>query len=662
MIHLNNKKKLFDLVAQGAAVITPNNRLSQALLGDYLLHCHQKTLLKPLCLPYRSFVTTLYQQLVFDAFKANSGHQHHGAALPHPLSQTQCQFLWQQIIKTHPEINYNTGLLQAVMEAWEYCEYWHIRPEDPMFQYTPQTRQFQHWWTVFNQKSKELNTLSEHQLIPYLLTMDEGKRLKQAIKQQTIIWGCFDDFNPQQKVLQQYFNEWGLEQYQYDLKEHNNLPHVLAAKDSKEEYEQLITWLQLKLSQGESRIAVVIPELQHESRYVQRIIQKHFAPDLVNLSLGQGLNEFPLVAHALVWLNLNKTLDYSESALLLQSPYLGFAKAELTERSHYLQDSPLLQKKSISLAYLSNNLESYAPKLAELLKSITPYPKKASIDEWITLFQERLNSLGFPGDHGLSSENYQCLNRFKAIFDEFRQLNLISSELTMHDALSSFAQITQNTIFQAQKTNAPIQISGLLEASGCEFSSLWVMGLTNHSLPKKTRLSAFIPPQLQRELAMPHSSPQRELHFAQQILQRLQRGSEGEIIFSYARMQGEIPSLACPLISEFPHRPLLPLKEKTHSSELIEQEEAYQVPLHEQEQLSGGSALLGNQAKCPFKAFAEHRLNAKALPEHSEGLDNMMKGKIIHRVMELLWQKLQTQEHLIKLSPKQLDQAHRPGD
>src|SRR4029079_3574934 len=117
----------------------------------------------------------------------------------------------------------------------------------------------------------------------------------------------------------------------------------------------------------------------------------------------------------------------------------------------------------------------------------------------------------------------------------------ISATLNKKEALDALTHLIENTIFQAKKTNAPIQISGLLEASGCEFDSLWVMGLTDQCLPQNTRLSAFIPPQLQRELLMPHSLPARELQFAKQTLQRLQRGSD-TTVFSYSKLQGDNPN------------------------------------------------------------------------------------------------------------------------
>jgi ATP-dependent helicase/nuclease subunit B len=643
MHELNNKNKLLDLLAQGAVVITPNNRLSASLLKQFFSYRSDKTVDKPICLPYSTFIVNAYQQVQF---------LNPSVLRPTLLNQSQCQHLWQAIIKAETSITYSEGLLKAVIQAWEHSLQWEISPEEHQtFDYTPQTRQFQSWWQIYNKKLKDINAISEHQLIPYLLNANY------SFLSQPVVWVSFDDFTPQQLSLQQCLNNQGLMQYCYDLKDNTALPQVLEAQDNKEEYQQLISWLQIKIEQGEQHIGVVVPNLEQESRFLHRMMLNHFDPALFNISLGQALSDFSLVAHALSWLSLdNLSLNYQETTLLLQSSYIGSAKEEFIARSHYLQESALLQDQNVHLPTLINDLQNLAPKLSSLLGHIKPYPKTASIQEWINLFQERLNAMGFPGDTGLDSKNYQCFNRFITVFDEFRQLSRICTSLTVNEALDAFTHLTDNTIFQAQKTNAPIHISGLLEASGCEFDSLWVMGLTDQCLPQKTRLSAFIPPKMQRELHMPHSVPERELHFAKQTLQRLQRGS-GSTVFSYSRLQGDSPNLPCALITDFPAFERFNVEQKAADlSALITMEEDYTVPLGAEERISGGTALLANQAKCPFKAFAEHRLRAKASLKTSDGLDSKEKGQLIHKVMEILWKTLGSQTELLHINASVLEQ------
>jgi ATP-dependent helicase/nuclease subunit B len=639
---LNNKEQLFLLLAQETTVLTPNNRLSDSILHSYFIQSTNQIVDKPQCMPYRVALIKAYEQ-----------HNYLNPHKTHPtlLNEAQCQHLWRQIIQSHTHITYSEGLLKAVMSAWERCQHWQIHDDNPTFNYTNQTQLFQQWWQLFAAQLKQQNFITEYQLIPYLLNANS------LLFSQDVIWACFDDFTPQQLQLQEHLHKKGFAQYQYDLEEKLTTTEVLAAQDNKEEYQQLMAWLALKVHEGNQRIGVVVPNLEQESRVLQRIVAHHFKSNLYNISLGQSLSTYSLVAHALCWLNLDDAyISAHQANLLLQSPYLGGSKEEFMARSEYLQESTLLEKPILALTTFIEKLQPHTPILAQLLNNISPYPPIATVQGWILLFQERLNNLGFPGEYGLNSENYQCFNRFIILFDELRQLALLNSSLTKSDALSTLRFLTENTIFQAQKNNATIQISGLLEASGCEFDSLWVMSLTDQCLPKKVQLSAFIPPQLQRELYMPHSLPARELQFAQHMIQRLQR-SASSVVFSYAQLQGDNPNLPCSLISKLPQFARLPLdpKQVLHL-DLLSIEEDFTIPLRSAELVSGGTAILTNQAKCPFKAFAEHRLRARALLETADGLDNKERGQIIHKVMELLWQMLKDQQKLLHLAPDILEQ------
>lgn len=642
MLEVNTKIQLLNLITQGAVVITPNNRLSGSLLSDYFAYCSQDTLFKPQCLPYTQALLQAFEQLRFNCYEMTH---------PYLLNELQCHYLWQIIIQETPGISYSEGLVKAVIQAWRLCEQWQIDPQHHAFSHTPQTQTFQLWWQTFNERLSVLNALHEHQLVPYLL------KTQYPLFKTPIVWVCFDEFTPQQMSLQTYLNNQGLSQYRYDLSNSpSSPPKLFAAENTKQEYQQLIHWLQLKLEQGEQNIGVVVPELQQESRALQRLLLHHFDFSLFNISLGESLSDYPLVAHALIWLQLDSVCTPKEATLLLQSPYIEAADEEFLSRTQFLQDSPIVQHANYTLHQLSQALINDAPKLAGLLTNLNSYPLSASPHEWVNLFQKRLNNLGFPGNYGLNSVQYQCYQRFVALFDEFRQLAIIQTTFSMKEALNALTKLANSTIFQAQKKNAPINISGLLEASGCEFDSLWVMGLSDHCLPAKTQLSAFIPPQLQRDLYMPHSTAARELHFAKQTLNRLQRGSNSTV-FSYSKLQGDRPNLPSALINHYP--PYLP-----EVIELIVQQpsflttlnEDYSVPLKANESITGGTALLANQAKCPFKAFAEHRLTAKALPQVTEGIDNKERGKSIHRIMELLWLRLHNQHNLLNTPQEELEQ------
>ena len=61
----------------------------------------------------------------------------------------------------------------------------------------------------------------------------------------------------------------------------------------------------------------------------------------------------------------------------------------------------------------------------------------------------------------------------------------------------------------------------------------------------------------------------------------------------------------------------------------------------------GGTRILADQAACPFRAFARHRLAAEALEEPVEGLDARARGLLLHTLMKELWTELKGSAGLV---------------
>lgn len=638
---IKEKAKLIQLMREGAIVIAPNNRLSSELLNDFGKDQIQLVQDKPYCLPYSAFLQERYKNCV-----------HNSAQTMHPLilNNEQHNYLWRKVLTNEGREQINEGLLEAVKEAWTRCHLWQLDLDHPAFTLTPQTCQFQHWAAQFQNELTQLNALTEVQLVDYLLTQPKRNR------SEILIWACFDDYTPQQRALQNYFQEQGCENHHYDLTAIDSRVFQFEAKEDNDEKQQLVLWLRERLAQGEQRIAVVVPDLQTQSKSLQRLLQKELPLGTFNISLGQHLQDYALVAHALCWLELNdQQLDREKARLLLHSPYLAFSQTEMLVRAQLMEDSVALKEPQVDAAAFYKELNRYCPKLAELLKKLAAYPDKASPQQWINTFKDRLMTLGFPGEYSLSSASYQCYQRLMGLFDDFKQLTLINGSMSKSEALTTLNNMAKSTIFQPKKAPASIHVLGLLEASGCTFDSLWMMGLTDQALPQKARLSAFIPIALQRDNLMPHASPARELQLAEKTLSRLANSSR-EIVFSFPRLSADKPNLASPLIVHLPQFSSNFLAKTPRESLLVDWIEDYKIPLTPEERITGGTTILANQAKCPFRAFAAHRLQAKAGLEVSDGPDARERGQLIHKVMELLWLSLQSQKNLLSLSKEQLDQ------
>ncbi len=71
-----------------------------------------------------------------------------------------------------------------------------------------------------------------------------------------------------------------------------------------------------------------------------------------------------------------------------------------------------------------------------------------------------------------------------------------------------------------------------------------------------------------------------------------------------------------------------------------------------QESLSAKVAVLEDQAACPFRAFARHRLGLQQPNDLREGLTASQKGSLLHRILQYLWADWRDQSGLLAMLQK----------
>ncbi len=293
-------------------------------------------------------------------------------------------------------------------------------------------------------------------------------------------------------------------------------------------------------------------------------------------------------------------------------------------------------------------------------------PKQASANEWAVWFGKWLNGAGWAYGRALSSHEYQIAEAWKKLLIDFGTLDAIAGRFSFVTALARINNMASSRIFQPQSSDAPVQILGLYEVIGLRFDHLWVMGLHDNAWPPSPRPDPFVPSALQLRHNMPHSTQARELMVARGITERLSR-SAAEVVFSYPKQSTEEPLRPAPLITGFPEVQEQELKlwsgqswrDRIGESSLLEQEDTDEVPSLSLQQASGGSAIFKYQSLCPFRAFAELRLGARSMDSIHSGLDAMQRGKLLHSVLQIFWQDVKDQKHLLDMSQGQLDEIVR---
>jgi probable DNA repair protein len=239
--------------------------------------------------------------------------------------------------------------------------------------------------------------------------------------------------------------------------------------------------------------------------------------------------------------------------------------------------------------------------------------------------------------------------------------------MTRAAALALLRRLASETLFQPRSGDAPVQVLGLYEANGLNFDHLWVMGLHGSAWPDAARPDPFLPLSLQREHGLPHCDPERERAWAEQMTMDL-AASAPSVIFSHPGREGTEELLCSPLIEDFESVDATLLEAAAfeswgqsirRSGTLESVPPADPLPLR-LSKARGGSQLFRNQAACPFKAFAEHRLGAQPLDRLQIGLGAMRRGSVLHDIMESLWRELETQQALLALDAAEMQRlVHR---
>jgi probable DNA repair protein len=502
----------------------------------------------------------------------------------------------------------------------------------------------------------------------------------------------FDELPPQHRQLLDTFAERGCHWRRKELISSNARAYKLPTSSVESEIRLAALWARQQAEKGDVQsIAIVVPNLQERRPTIVRIFDEHLAaPRLLegvssnnilserpyNISLGISLLKVPIIQTALIILQLSlRPLPVGELTQLLCSPFLGGAETESNRRA--LLDATLRQlgeqKAGLSrLLSLSRPLETsteqrsyHAPLLCQALERLSALakqrPRRQSARAWATYFNDTLSSAGWPGERSLNSSEYQSVVAWRELLDQFCQLDSVLPNMDLSTALTWLRRMASERLFQPDGGTSPIQVLGLLEAAGLGFDRIWVMGMDDEQWPPAPRPNPFLPVLLQQQAGSPRSSAERELNVARRVTERLLNGAP-RIIVSYPLRDGDRDLRPSPLISHLQVSPQAVLDQgdsfwqrirDTARLEFFRDDEG--PPLLPGSAL-GGSALFRDQAICPFRAFAHHRLAAQTLESVQPGLDPRDRGTLMHRMLERLWEDLGNQKRLYELEEQVLQQ------
>ena len=645
IIPIDSFTTLFEHVAQGALLLTPNQRLCAWLSQKYGTYRSKEHSVweTPLIYTYNTWIAELWNM---------------DPDLPSLLNDNQTTFLWLHLIQESDASFFNLQEISTLIKnAWTLCCQWDVPISGSLWE---ENRDLEFFCVLTKQYKQflESNTCIDLGSVPNAI-IEAYDRFHLRLPKQVILFG-FDSLTPQLSALLNTLERHAIALYQYVAPPLASSVLRMSCISPEAEWEEVLRWMRQGLLEKKS-MGCVLPQLGTLRKQVEKSMREHFSPELYNISLGSPFSDYPMIACALKILSLRADLpEWFTFSYVLTTPYIGDLILDFFKHTHF--HARLQEKTSLHISFKTflNHLKAESFPLAQKLEALNvlPLDGKKQPGQWVSCFIELLRIMGWPGPRTENSLEFQLRTRFQRSLEEYAFLDRVIPRVSYSDAYHLFARQLHQTIFQPEsRPNAPIQILGLLEGSGLNFDSVWVMDLGSDIFPARPSPNPFIPKVLQRQLGMPHASFQRELEFARPLLQRLNQ-SAPNVTLSYPQKKGDLLIAPSPLIKDF--KEILSVKDRTPSTsfepEIILETIADPlfVPLGE-EALKGGVQILEDQSLCPFRGFAKHRLKARGLKDLLFGLSDAERGIIEHRTFDHFWALTQSHAHLIAYTEAALE-------
>lgn len=667
---------VLEALAQGATVVTANNRLSRTLRHHY---DRQQSLAgraawqTPDILSWNRWLDRLWEE---SRLLGGAGQQ------LRVLDDAAASLLWQDsIAATEGEgaaaILPVQQLARSARNAWELVHEWQglDAPEWTDAGLTPDQQAFLRWSANFRDRCAQHRLVSRAELC-VLLRNDVEAGLFDRLGITAFVG--FDEWSPGRQRLREALTERGVAVTVIAPADSAGLalPAVLAS--GADELLAAAQWARAKFeASNNSVIGVIVPDLANRADQVRRTFGDVFVPNWrvggwpaelpLNISYGRPLAATPPVHAALTLFRVAAgRASFDELSLLLRSPWL---RAGLTERAQRARLELRLRDRlrvEFRVSEALPDAQSCAPEFAALLAELNERSagirrlRLRSAAEWAHWLVELLQAAGWPGDEPPGSESWQIMQAWNALLGAFAGSGDERGAVSHADALRGLTQLAHERLFQPEGPGHGVQVMGTLEAAGHEFDSLWICGMARELWPGAAKPDALIPLALQRRLGMPDHSAAATLDYAGRLTRRM-LASAPDVVVSWPAQQDGEQLAPTPLIGKLagttmdsPQRGRLWNRQMFGAAELEHLRDDPPPALDAASRTRGGSSVLNLQAISPLNAFIEKRLGAGELRQPPIGIDALRRGNITHAVLEFFYRRIPDRASLSALSTAEL--------
>lgn len=677
---------LFELLSQtpeSVWLVTPNVRLARELGREHdalQLADGLDRWATPRIVSFATLVAELFDSIA---------HSPTASGVRYPLSVPQEQALWERALSESEHVLLApAAAARLAAEGWRLSHQWHIHRKLRAYSVGADAtgidcQAFVQWARAYE---KSVEAMGSTDLARLPDNVEQQLRKGKGRLPARMVLAGFAETNPQQRGVFDALAARGVLIDTLDARAATATPVTVAALDTHDEIARIADWVSARLrANPQARVGVVVPDLATHKRAIGRALDAVLTPDRLlvsaatrpyNISLGDPLSMQPIVAAQLRLLRLVASdIPFADVSALIRSPFIvgGLVERDARHRldaavRRVIGTSVSLQRLMAVVAACSEReAGSTFPQFAEMLSRMLQFKRlrfegRLRPSEWAARIAELMQIAGIPAgsvSRPLDSAEFQALARWRELLAELASLDRVLPRMRPDRAVEQCKHLADQTIFQPESADAPVQILGVLESNGLVFDHLWVAGLTDAAWPPAAHPHPLLPTELQRTAGMPGASASGELARARRVIDEWSH-SAGELVLSHATRDGDRVLAASSVITSFKSmHAQVPraarLLDAMRAAPLERTQDALAPAWIAGSALPAGAAVLQDQAACPFRAYGRHRLGARALEPPHIAFDARARGSLVHSVLAQFWSGLadRTRAVLASLSAEQ---------
>ncbi len=647
---------IFSIPVKDTLILTINERYSKwivfSLIKNFQFQFKKKTL--PKIFPLFEWIRYCTNELEFQQINTCISN--------YQLNEFSSKLVWNEAIKqdmSNKEILNVDQLVDLALEADFLMHEWQIFV--PQHLETPEYQAFSRWRYYYDHKLKIIDAEDFNRIYKKFILALRKKKLH---IQKNIVLVGFDEISPRLRNLLESLLKMSSSIFKLEIERKNQgIVQYYEAINTSSEWYSAANWAAECLSSNPNgHYAIISTDLKNNIPIAQRMLNKCFIEhygDLsaipFNISIGRSLIQWPVIQSALYWLHaLSKTAEGSCSAEIYGKALLsGYCIGDIQYATDYISiDIRWRQQARIKIDPTEwiNSLRECKQLKKGWNKALLAWNQMnfAKSDKWMKIMKDSLFFLGFPGEHKLDEITYQVINALEESFNNFAAIAPVVGPISGIDAVHLLNKLIESTKFQTQKDpSLNLDILDVKEAEIGNWDSIWFLGMNDGILPAQIESNPLLPWLSLKEIGISsRATSEHEFQWSSDIYNKICR-SASKIIVSYARANSERELYPSFLIKE-DAQSLLKVFNQTDPL-LIDQEiinDSKGPILSESSKINGGLDVLELQARNPLWAFLRYRLGAVIMPHYSILPGINLRGKFLHKILELVWKNLKNYKAL----------------